>query len=134
MDRQEKAFEFASDTNKQLISLSVGSVALTVTFAKDVFGGLSSTNSGWLLAGWIIHLFSVLAGLLALMAHVGTLAKTEKDVYSANIVVCTIGQVLAFLVGLASGDVRLSPRERHAAEQDRYCSSADIGSRSQLLD
>jgi len=37
-ENQKKAFDFASDTTKQLITLSTAIVTLTVTFSKDIIG------------------------------------------------------------------------------------------------
>ena len=68
-DRQKKAFDFASDLTKQLITLSTGIVTVTLLFSKDLLG------PKWLaVAAWAFYLFSTVFGLWALMALTGTLA------------------------------------------------------------
>ncbi len=75
MDDQVKmAFEFASDLSKQLITLSTGIIALTITFAKDILGPTSKSGSRLLLFSWIGYLLSIVFGIWCLMALTGSLA------------------------------------------------------------
>ncbi|KQT20825.1 hypothetical protein ASG31_16700 [Chryseobacterium sp. Leaf404] len=37
-EQEKKAFDFAADTVKQLITLATGIIALTITFSKDILG------------------------------------------------------------------------------------------------
>jgi hypothetical protein len=70
MDEQsKKAFDFAADLTKQLITLSTSIVTLTLLFSKDVL------EPRWLaVAVWVVFLISIICGLMALMALTGTLA------------------------------------------------------------
>ncbi|MEZ5070211.1 MAG: hypothetical protein R2751_04380 [Bacteroidales bacterium] len=105
-DLIKKAFDFASDTTKQLITLATALIALSVTF----HGNFSNQeNNGLLLWCWISYFGSVLFGIWTLMAMTGTLEKsTEKEckepvkfsVYGANVRIPSSLQILFFLAGL----------------------------------
>ncbi|MGA3295415.1 MAG: hypothetical protein ABSE45_15715 [Candidatus Acidiferrales bacterium] len=74
-ERQKKAFDFAADLTKQLITLSTGIVTITLLLSKDFFGPRLLA-----VAAWAFYLFSTVFGLWALMALTGTLApvRTRK--------------------------------------------------------
>lgn len=77
-EKKIKAFDFAADTTKQLISISTGIIALMVTFSKDIVG--NSINSKGLLAWtWGIFILSIIFGVLTLMALTGTLQPIKKQ-------------------------------------------------------
>lgn len=98
-DYQKKAFDFGADIVKQLIALSTGIVTLTITFAKDIFNS-GRSHSELLLTGWIVHLVSILSGLLSHMALAGQLAKTgSPDPYASNIKIFVTLQWITFLGG-----------------------------------
>lgn len=102
----EKSFDFASDLSKQLITLSSGIIALTVTFAKDIFTGASACTQNWLVAAWITFFISILGGIWHLMALTGTLdplnkeKKIEISIQGWNCRIPSIIQILLFLGGL----------------------------------
>ena len=75
--REAKAYDFASDLIKQLISLGTAVLTLTLAF-YDGFLEASSTPTGWLVASWIVFVLSILAGILALMALTGGLAGSAE--------------------------------------------------------
>lgn len=119
MEKQDKAFTIASDIVKLLITLSTGVITFTVTFCRIFLGSVSGVHSiGWLLASWIILVISMIFGFLTLGAMVGNLSKTNKSdikqsegedsedeknsgVYSSNITILEIAQILTFVVGVA---------------------------------
>ncbi|WP_157765274.1 hypothetical protein [Prevotella intermedia] len=119
MEKQDKAFTIASDIVKLLITLSTGVITFTVTFCRTFLGSVSGVHSiGWLLASWIILVISMIFGFLTLGAMVGNLSKTNKSdikqsegedsedeknsgVYSSNITILEIAQILTFVVGVA---------------------------------
>jgi hypothetical protein len=73
-ERQKKAFDFAADLTKQLITLSTGIVTITLLLSKDLIG------PRWLaVAAWTFYLLSTVFGLWALMALTGTLAPLKKN-------------------------------------------------------
>lgn len=103
-DPQEKAFDFASDTTKQLLTLSTAILALTITFLKDVLGGSASTSDKVLLAiSWALFLVSIGAGLVTMMALTAELEpKTgtpNPSIRGRDVVRASIVQALTFLGG-----------------------------------
>lgn len=72
-ENQKKAFDFAVDLTKQLITLSTVIITLTVTFSKDIIGVVDNSNRYLLLISWIVFIFSILLGVLTLMALTGNL-------------------------------------------------------------
>jgi hypothetical protein len=108
-ERARKAVDAVSDLAKQLITLATGVIAITISFAKDIFGGHAGGN-GLLVASWVAYLVCITAGVWVLMAIAGTLdpvtspnptAKaTAQDgrVFGGNVRIPAAIQVLAFVV------------------------------------
>lgn len=102
---KKKAFDFASDTTKQLITLSTALIALSITFKGNFSNG---GNETLLLICWISFFLSVLFGIGTLMALTGTLEKCTEEcenpvklsIYGANVKRPTLFQILFFLIGL----------------------------------
>ena len=102
---KKKAFDFASETTKQLITLSTALIALSITF-EDNFSG--SGNKTSLLICWISLFVSVLFGIATLMALTGTLEKCTEEcdnpvklsIYGKNVKRPSVLQILFFLIGL----------------------------------
>src|ERR1044071_2087514 len=76
-DAVKKAFDFAADTTKQLITLSSGIIVITVTFQKDVFKDLPNEAKVILYISWLLYFLSILFGILTMMALTGTLEKNS---------------------------------------------------------
>lgn len=98
-DSLKKAFDFASDSTKQLITLSAGILTLTVTFAKNFFQTVATATKTpgvspvtditstvtitdipahlktILIFAWALYLASILFGLLTLFAYTGELER-----------------------------------------------------------
>lgn len=74
-ETQKKAFDFASDLTKQLITLSTAILTLMVAFTKDILINfhLSSLQRGILVLSWVLYLISICFGLLTYMAITGNL-------------------------------------------------------------
>ncbi|HEY9007886.1 MAG TPA: hypothetical protein VIM75_17220 [Ohtaekwangia sp.] len=83
-ETQKKAFDFAADLTKQLITLSTAIITLTVTFSKDIIGKIDSSNRYLLLLSWVFFIISILLGLLTLMALTGNLDPIEKNEEQAD--------------------------------------------------
>ena len=86
----QKAFDFASDSTKQLITLSTAILALTITFNKDVLQSVSSSSINTLISAWIVYLVSIFFGVLTLLALTGTLdprkdKNQQESVDTANV-------------------------------------------------
>jgi len=104
-DLRKKAFDFASETTKQLITLSTALIAISITFKGNFNQGGNETN---LLICWISFFISVLFGIWTLMALTGTLEKSsekgedkvELSIYGKNVKRPSGLQILFFLLGL----------------------------------
>lgn len=116
-ERIKSAFDFASELTKQLITLATGTIALTVTFLKEIVHPANKAelyemqdNKMWLFAAWILFLISIIAGLLTMMALTGTLEPKDKPssasilytptVRGTNVTIPSIVQIVAFLLGI----------------------------------
>jgi hypothetical protein len=65
-EARQKAFDFAQDAAKQLITLSTAVVALTITFFKD-FAGVDNDAANVIMAvSWLFYLLSIAAGIVFL--------------------------------------------------------------------
>jgi hypothetical protein len=102
-DAHQKAFDFAQETTKQLLTLATGIIALTITFLKDVAGTASHDDRLYLQWGWIVYLVSIAFGVLTLMALTGNLERPgdggSPSIYRGNIRLLSIGQIAAFFIG-----------------------------------
>lgn len=122
-----KSFDMVSDLVKQLITLSTGIVALTVTFLKDVVRNEPAGAARYLRWAWTLYVLSMLSGILALMAVAGTMGRglTEGGIYQANIsrwVGFQIGSFMlatVFVVVHARMALRASPTNKAAGEPGR---------------
>jgi hypothetical protein len=97
----EKAFDFAADLTKQLITLAAGIITVTVTFSTDV----PDLSRRWAFAAWLAFLISVISGLVTLMSLTGNLqlsrtTKAEPNIYDTKITWPSRIQVFAFLLGV----------------------------------
>ncbi|MCX2743349.1 hypothetical protein OO013_05700 [Mangrovivirga sp. M17] len=75
---EQKAFDFAADTTKQLITLSTAIITLTITFSKDIIGVTNISNSSSIFWAWGIFILSVIFGIWTLMALTGSLQPMKK--------------------------------------------------------
>jgi hypothetical protein len=94
----EKAFDFAADTVKQLITLATGIIALTITFSKDFLGD-TEEGRGLLMWSWGLYLISIIFGIVTMLALTGILGRRKDDsIYSPNVRLLAGGQIVSFLV------------------------------------
>jgi hypothetical protein len=98
----EKAFEFAADVAKQMITLSSAIIALTVTFTKDFVPNREFLARRTLFAAWISFFVCILTGIGVLLNLAGNLERRVDDlsIYNGGIVLFGFLQVISFLVGL----------------------------------
>lgn len=106
----QKAFDFAQDTTKQLITLATGILALTLTFLKDVVSSAPAGTRLFLEWGWGVYLASILFGVFTLMSLAGNLERPgtkqaphegTPSIYRFNIVACQIVQIVLFVTATA---------------------------------
>ncbi|WP_026838321.1 hypothetical protein [Gillisia sp. JM1] len=112
-ERIKKAFDFAADATKQLITLSTAIIALTITFSKDIIGAANIGNSSSIFTAWILLIVSVIFGILTLLALTGNLQPMKKndaevennnvrpvDINNNNIRLFSGIQILTFIAAL----------------------------------
>ena len=90
----------AADSAKQVITLSSGVVALTVTFAKEFKGPGTLTVLWELKLAWIFYGLTVLFGVWTLLAITGSLSSSDqsnKGAMGCNVRLPGILMVLSFL-------------------------------------
>jgi hypothetical protein len=98
---EEKAFDFAQDLVKQIITLSSAIIALSITFLTDFVSGDAPSGSRTLMAvSWIFFILAVLFGIATLMAITGSLAAERKSITDSNVRNPALVHVGSFLVGL----------------------------------
>jgi hypothetical protein len=102
-EHRKKAFDFASDVAKQLITLSTGIIAVSVTFSKDIVKNTANSKYAIILmaVGSFIYLLSILAGLWHLYALTGELETIQNDheptTRGSNATIPAITQIITFL-------------------------------------
>jgi hypothetical protein len=99
-----KAFDFAQDMTKQVLTLSTGIITITLTFLSDKIGTYSHLARHLLELGWLAYLISILFGLLMLMALTGNLERPNArsgapTIYAGNVRALSGVQLVMFLAG-----------------------------------
>jgi len=106
VDEQVKlGFEFAREIAKQLITLSTGFLALTITFTKELVPERTPGARKWLLAAWGLHLAAIVFGVWTLSALTGSLMPAVASgpaVFGAPVRLAATLQLVAFALGLAA--------------------------------
>lgn len=102
----ERAFDTVVDITKQVLTLSTGVAALSVTFLTDVAGNAGPGARAFLAASWIAFILAVAFGLLTLMAaagvqrDAGTQDADAPSIYAKNLRLLGGVQLITFGVGL----------------------------------
>jgi hypothetical protein len=106
-EQEKKAFDFAADTTKQLITLATGIIAITITFSKDILGASLLTNSTFIFISWGLFILSIVSGIWSLLALTGNLQPMAPSnqaesptINSNNIRVPVFFQIICFIFGL----------------------------------
>ena len=105
-DATAKAFDFAQDVTKQVLTLATGIIALTITFFKDFANHASYTTEVVMGCSWVAYLISVILGLWTLMALTGTLQPlrspraTRLSIQGTNVRLPASLQLFSFLIAL----------------------------------
>lgn len=107
MDEQrKKAFDFAQDVAKQLITLATGVIAITLTFSKDFATHAGGGGVHQLVAfSWYFFLVSILCGLWTLLALTGNLEPSAPSddppsIRTVNVTLPAVLQIFCFAVGM----------------------------------
>jgi hypothetical protein len=106
MDEQrKKAFEFAQDVAKQLITLATAVIAITLTYGKDFAQHATGGTRHLVAFSWYFFLVSILFGLVTLMALTGNLESaasnnTPPSIRTRNVTGPAAVQIFCFLSGM----------------------------------
>jgi hypothetical protein len=76
-DHTTKAFEFAQDLTKLLMTLATGIVTITITFLTDVSPKAPAAAHTAIQIAWVLYVLSIPAGIFALMGMTASLADTK---------------------------------------------------------
>ena len=102
-DRTKAAFDGARDSTKQVLTLSIAILTLTVTFSDGIVGegSLTSADKTRLQVAWVCYGVSVLFGVFTLLALAGSVGgkKEEIGINDSNVRIPASVQMLAFVVG-----------------------------------
>jgi hypothetical protein len=99
----EKAFDFAQESTKQILSLSTAILTITVAFQKDIVGGVPGGDRWALKVAWFAYLVAIIGGLLTLLNLAGNLERPKDgkpSIYRSGIQFFSILQLVAFAVGV----------------------------------
>jgi lysylphosphatidylglycerol synthetase-like protein (DUF2156 family) len=104
-DQRQKAFDYAQETTKQLLTLSTGIFALTFTFLKDILKSEDAQDAITLLhIGWALYIVSVAFGVAVLMMLAGNLERPKANgtpsIYAGSIKLVAGIQIFTFFAGL----------------------------------
>ncbi|GAT63506.1 hypothetical protein [Paludibacter jiangxiensis] len=122
-ENEKKAFDFAADVTKQLITLSTAIITITITFSKDIISNFENNPAkDYLLWAWILFIATVFFGIWTLLALTGslqplkkvakntqneTVSNTEKSreidcsINAGNVRIPSIMQIICFMVALS---------------------------------
>ena len=78
-ERRKLAFGISQDAIKQIITLSSGIIALTITFANEFIGGLEPFWRVLVIIAWVLFFVSIFLGVTALGALIGTLDPAPEN-------------------------------------------------------
>ncbi|MDQ3622268.1 MAG: hypothetical protein M3463_07245 [Verrucomicrobiota bacterium] len=104
-DQRQKAFDFAQEVSKQLITLATAVIAVSLTFGADIATCATGNARSFLIWSWSLLLVSLVFGLWTLMALAGNLetasaSSTTPSIRTANVTIPAVAQILLFLAGL----------------------------------
>ena len=106
-----KAFDFAEETTKQLITIAAAVLTLTITFVKELVGDVSGWSKYALGVTWFLSILSIVAGLTTLGALTAELepaigqgndSASNPSIRSRDVVVYSKAQGVLFLGGMVS--------------------------------
>src|SRR4051812_2056397 len=95
-ESMKQGIELAAEISKQLIALSTGIVALTITFMKDIVRHVDRAARRLLLSSWCGYLLTVLFALWHLSALTGNLLSKTPPADVESAVLPAYLQMIAF--------------------------------------
>lgn len=108
MDVSLAGFESANDLAEQLINLSTGILALSITFAKEILNNSTTVVTWPLKSAWITYLLSICFGIWTMMALTGMIFRVTENpdayqsvTYGTSVSIPAFLQILMFVLGTA---------------------------------
>ncbi len=104
-DRIFKGIDFANSLSKELITLSIGILTITITFIRDIFKGNVHKYKFRISVAWTFFFLSIICGIWSMMALSGSLINIQEiPSIDSSIFISArlpaILQVLTFLTGI----------------------------------
>jgi vacuolar-type H+-ATPase subunit I/STV1 len=100
----KKAFDFAQESTKLVITLATGVVALSITFMTDFARTASLAARIVMAVSWLFYIVSIICGVLTMYTLTGKLTSQRPDELPSprggSIIVWAGGQLLAFVGGI----------------------------------
>ena len=106
------SFEYARDLSQHLITLATGTIAVSITFMKEILNGTADRKILlWLKLSWTFFLLSILFGIVTQMAITGNLdhyqeflkcLNKEPLAMAGNVKGPSSLQIITFLLGVGS--------------------------------
>ena len=97
---QEKAYDFAQELVKQIITLSSAIITVSIAFLKDFVSNAPHGARVLIAVSWIFFILAVLFGILTLGALAGSLSANKASIMESNMRGPAIVHVGSFIVGL----------------------------------
>ncbi|MCY1719133.1 hypothetical protein OU798_02185 [Prolixibacteraceae bacterium Z1-6] len=109
---QKKAFDYAAESTKLLITLSTGIITITITFLGDLTSDFAELVTWPLFVSWILFFLSIILGVATMLSLTGTLLPKNKkltnleeheknlSINDRNITFKSFAQIVTFLFAL----------------------------------
>jgi hypothetical protein len=94
---QRKAYDFAAEVAKQIITLSTAIITVSVALSGST---LEDGPSSYIIASWAFFLLAILCGISTLGALTSNMANSEPDIYKSNVRIPAISQTLCFTTAI----------------------------------
>jgi len=149
LDFKAKAFDFAADYTKLLITIATAVITFTITFIHEIFQDNFKSYRGFLITGWIFLFLSVFFGIWRLMALTGSLNRgqipgsppsslvAEPSLSTFNIRIPGLFQIGFFLVGIVLAGIfsycRISNKEADNGSTNALVSKETIISKDTVI-
>jgi hypothetical protein len=105
-EERKKAFDLAAEAAKQILTLSTGIIALTITFLKDIFQiashAISKCTFGVLIGAWVLFITAAVAGVFTLYNLSSRALDPEPELRGSRAQTAAKWQMILFLAGLGA--------------------------------
>lgn len=99
---RNRAFDFAQDVTKQLLTLSTAVITITISFADNLAERAPCDARSVLFISWGLFALSIVLGVFTLLNLTGRVENAEdaqsEGIYSGAVRAMSIGQIICFLL------------------------------------